>query len=84
MIIKGNQFYKISEEYNATYCITNENGLLEIANNDRTKEDGTEAEEFTTVEDAIKFLTEERLFNVQELDIAEIDVEENYVVINGI
>lgn len=84
MIIKGEQFYKISEDFETTYCITNEKGLLEIANNDRTKEDGTEEEEFTTVEDAIRFLKEERLFNVEELNITEINVEENYVVINGI
>lgn len=84
MIIKGEQFYKISEDFETTYAICNEKGLLEIANNDRTREDGTEEEEFTKVEDAIKFLTEERLFNVQELDIAEIDIDENYVVINGI
>lgn len=41
MIIKGNQFYKISEDFETTYAICNEKGLLEIANNDRTKEDGT-------------------------------------------
>lgn len=81
MIIKGNQFYKISEEYNATYCITNENGLLEIANNDRTKEDGTEEEEFTTVEDAIKFLEQEKLLTVKEIDTTEIQVEKNYIVV---
>lgn len=84
MIIKGEQFYKISEDFETNYCITNEKGLIEIANNDREKEDGTIAEEFTTVEDAIKFLTEEKLFNVNEIDATEINVEENYIVINGI
>ena len=84
MIIKGNQFYKISEDFETTYCITNEKGLLEIANNDRTKEDGTEEEEFTKVEDAIKFLTEEKLLNVNEIDATEINIDENSIVINGI
>lgn len=84
MIIKGEQFYKISEDFETTYAITNEKGLIEIANNDREREDGTEEEEITTVENAIKFLEEEKGFNVDELDITEIQVEENYVVINGI
>ena len=84
MKITGNQFYKVSEDFETTYAICNEKGLLEIANNDREREDGTIAEEFKTVEDAIKFLTEEKLLNVQEIDATEIDIDENSIVINGI
>lgn len=69
-------FYKIYEDFeNFSYAIANKQGVIEIANNDREKQDGTIADEFTDFESAKKFLEEEKLLNV------ELITNDNYFVV---
>lgn len=69
-------FYKIYEDFeNYSYAISNKQGVIEIANNDREKQDGTIADEFTDFESAKKFLEEEKLLNV------ELITNDNYFVV---
>lgn len=81
MIIKGNQFYKVCEDFGDWKSYANEQGIIDLANNDRTKEDGTQAEEFKDLESAKKFLEEEKGLNVIELDATEIQTNENYITV---
>ena len=68
-------FYKIYEDFENTYAISNKQGVIEIANNDRERQDGTIADEFTDFESAKKFLEEEKLLNV------ELITNDNYFVV---
>ncbi len=68
-------FYKIYEDFENTYAISNKQGVIEIANNDRQRQDGTIADEFTDFESAKKFLEEEKLLNV------ELITNDNYFVV---
>ena len=53
----------ISDEFIAEAALVAPVGVIEIANNDRSREDGTTAEEFTSLEDAKQFLEEEKLID---------------------
>lgn len=68
-------FYKIYEDFDNYYAISNKQGVIEIANNDRQRQDGTIADEFTDFESAKKFLEEEKLLNV------ELITNDNYFVV---
>ena len=60
--------YKIYEDFETSIAVANKKGVIEIANNDRTKDDGTEVEEIKDIDTAIKFLVEEKYLNVDEID----------------
>ena len=60
--------YKIYEDFETSIAVANEKGVIEIANNDRTKDDGTEVEEIKDIDTAIKCLVEEKYLNVDEID----------------
>jgi len=80
--MKGNRFFKIYEDFGDGYAIANEKGVIEIANNDRERDDGTIAEEFKDFESAEKFLKEEKGLNVDEMEFSSIDVSENVITLN--
>lgn len=80
--MKGNRFFKIYEDFGDGYAIANEQGVIEIANNDRERDDGTIADEFKDFESAEKFLKEEKGLNVDEMEFSSIDVSENVISLN--
>lgn len=80
--MKGDRFFKISEDFGDGYAIANEQGVIEIANNDRERDDGTIADEFKDFESAEKFLKEEKGLNVDEMEFSSIDVSENVISLN--
>ena len=81
MTITGNRFFKLQQDFETSYAIANEKGIIEIANNDREKDDGTIADKFTDIDDAIEFLENEKGINVEEINIEQIDVNKNYIVV---
>lgn len=80
--MKGDRFFKIYEDFGDGYAIANEQGVIEIANNDRERDDGTVADEFKDFESAEKFLKEEKGLNVDEMEFSSIDVSENVISLN--
>lgn len=80
--MKGDRFFKIYEDFGDGYAIANEQGVIEIANNDRERDDGTIADEFKDFESAEKFLKEEKGLNVDEMEFSSIDVSENVISLN--
>lgn len=58
------KIYKICEQFSDCWCYATEKGVIDVANNDRTKEDGSEVDEILDIETAKKFLEEEKLLDV--------------------
>lgn len=79
--ITGKRFFKLQQDYETTYAIANEKGIIEIANNDRECDDGSIADEFKNIDDAIEFLENEKGINVEEINVEQIDVNKNYIVV---
>ena len=74
------KIYHIYEQFGDGECYATEQGVIEIANNDRTTEDGTEAEEFTNFEDARQFLEEEKLLDTELTEFESLEDAIDYLI----
>lgn len=72
--------YKVYEQFGDAVCYATEQGVIELANNDRAREDGTQAEEFTKFEDAKKFIEEEKLLEIATTEFEELEQAKEYLV----
>lgn len=67
------KIYKIYEQFSDCWCYATEKGVIDVANNDRTKDDGTEVDEIVDIETAKKFLEEEKFLEVITTEFESLD-----------
>lgn len=75
------KIYKVYEQFGDGVCYATEEGVINIANNDRTKEDGTEAEEFKDFESAKNFLAEEKLYDTDLTEFNSLEEAKEFVTV---
>ena len=73
------KIYKVYEQFNDGEAYATEAGVIKIANNDRSKEDGTEAEEFKDFNTARQFLEEEKGLDTAETEFNSLEEAEAYL-----
>ena len=73
------KIYKVYEQFNDGEAYATEAGVIKIANNDRSKEDGTEAEEFKSFEEAKQFLEEEKGLTTEGTEFNSLEEAEAYL-----
>lgn len=74
------KIYQVYEQFGDALIYATEKGVIEIANNDRTREDGTTAEEFTNFEDAKQFLEEEKLIDTDLTEFENLEQVREYLI----
>ena len=74
------KIYQVYEQFGDAEIYATEKGVIEIANNDRARDDGTTAEEFTSFEDAKQFLEEEKLIDTDLTEFESLEQVREYLI----
>ena len=77
MRISGN-FYKIREEYESSYMLSNEIGVMQLANL-KAKENGDS--KITDIDTAVEYL-DNNGYVIEEILIDSIDIDRDFIVVN--